>query len=115
MNSQKVQKRTESRGKRRNYQAEKYRKFGILQFLIERNMCPLSLEDFNNWKTYRKGKKRQYPQSEEFLNWIRFDFDGDGKPDFHLFGRDKDESYYVFRAFASNHTYKKYLMKILRF
>lgn len=103
----KVQKRTESRGKRRNYQAEKYRKFGILQFLIERNMCPLSLEDFNNWKTYRKGKKRQYPQSEEFLNWIRFDFDGDGKPDFHLFGRDKDESYYVFRAFASNHTYKK--------
>lgn len=102
----KVQKRTESRGKRRNYQAEKYRKFGILQFLIEKNMCPLSIEDFNNWKTYRKGKKREYPQSEKFLNWIRFDFDGDGKPDFHLFGKDKDESYYVFRTFASNPDYK---------
>ncbi|MGI9579810.1 type II CRISPR RNA-guided endonuclease Cas9 [Chryseobacterium sp. RRHN12] len=102
----KVQKRTESRGKRRNYQAEKYRKFGILQFLIERNMCPLSIEDFNNWKTYRKGKKREYPQSEEFLNWIRFDFDGDGLPDFHLFGKDKSESYYVFRALAGNPQYK---------
>lgn len=102
----KVQKRTESRGKRRNYQAEKYRKFGILQFLIERNMCPLSIEDFNNWKTYRKGKKREYPQSEEFLNWIRFDFDGDGLPDFHLFGKDKHESYYVFRAFVGNPEYK---------
>ena len=102
----KVQKRTESRGKRRNYQAEKYRKFGILQFLIEKDMCPLSVEDFNNWKTYRKGKKREYPQSEEFLNWIRFDFDGDGKPDFHLFGKDKNESYYVFRAFAGNKQYK---------
>ena len=102
----KVQKRTESRGKRRNYQAEKYRKFGILQFLIEKNMCPLSIEDFNNWKTYIKGKKREYPQSEKFLNWIRFDFDGDGKPDFHLFGKDKDESYYVFRTFASNPDYK---------
>ncbi len=102
----KVQKRTESRGKRRNYQAEKYRKFGILQFLIERNMCPLSTEDFNNWKTYKKGKKREYPQSEEFLNWIRFDFDGDGLPDFYLFGKDKYESYYVFRAFAGNSQYK---------
>ncbi|WP_394660231.1 type II CRISPR RNA-guided endonuclease Cas9 [uncultured Chryseobacterium sp.] len=102
----KVQKRTESRGKRRNYQAEKYRKFGILQFLIERNMCPLSIEDFNNWKTYRKGKKREYPQSEEFLNWIRFDFDGDGLPDFYLFGKDKYESYYVFRAFAGDPQYK---------
>ena len=102
----KVQKRTESRGKKRNYQAEKYRKFGILQFLIEKNMCPLSIEDFNNWKTYIKGKKREYPQSEKFLNWIRFDFDGDGKPDFHLFGKDKVESYYVFRTFASNPDYK---------
>jgi len=102
----KVQKRTESRGKRRNYQAEKYRKFEILQFLIERKMCPLSIEDFNNWKIYRKGKKREYPQSEEFLNWIRFDFDGDGLPDFHLFGKDKNESYYVFRAFAANPDYK---------
>lgn len=102
----KVQKRTESRGKRRNYQAEKYRKFGMLKFLIERDMCPLTEEDFKNWKTYRKGKKREYPQSEEFLNWIRFDFDSDGLPDFHLFGKGKDESYYVFRAFASNLDFK---------
>ena len=30
----KVQKRTESRGVRRNYQAEKYRKYELLEFLI---------------------------------------------------------------------------------
>jgi len=32
----KVQKRTESRGKRRNYQSEKYRKFALLDFLIQK-------------------------------------------------------------------------------
>ncbi len=102
----KVQKRTESRGKRRNYQAEKYRKFNLLEFLISRNMCPLSVEELNNWKQYRKGKKREYPQSEKFINWLRFDFNGDGKPDFHLFGRDEHESYYVFRAFSVDEKYK---------
>lgn len=98
----KVQKRTDSRGKRRNYQAEKYRKFALLQFLIEKNMCPLTIEELNKWRKYSKGQNREYPQSEAFVNWLRFDFDGDGKPDFHLLGKDKSESYYVFRAFAIN-------------
>lgn len=107
----KVQKRTESRGKRRNYQAEKYRKFAILEYLIQKGMCPLSIEDFNHWKLYRKGKKREYPGAKEFLNWIRFDFDGDGLPDFHLFGKAKDESYYIFRAFSADETYKNIFSK----
>ncbi|MGJ1318593.1 type II CRISPR RNA-guided endonuclease Cas9 [Sphingobacterium spiritivorum] len=107
----KVQKRTESRGKRRNYQAEKYRKFAILNFLIQKNMCPLSMEDFSNWKDYRKDRRREYPQSEEFLNWIRFDFDGDGFPDFQLFGKDRRESYYIFRAFSVNEDYKDVFIK----
>lgn len=98
----KVQKRTESRGKRRNYQSEKYRKFALLNFLIQKDMCPLQMDELANWKEYRKGKKREYPQSNEFINWIRFDFDGDGLPDFHLFEKDKDESYYVFRALAAD-------------
>ncbi|CAA7197615.1 type II CRISPR RNA-guided endonuclease Cas9 [Chryseobacterium potabilaquae] len=102
----KVQKRTQSRGKRRNYQAEKYRKFALLDFLIEKDMCPLTREEFNNWKLYKKGKRKEYPQSEVFLNWIRFDFDGDGLPDFHLFGKNKDESYYIFRAFSVDEKYK---------
>ncbi|WP_426473962.1 type II CRISPR RNA-guided endonuclease Cas9 [Chryseobacterium balustinum] len=102
----KVQKRTESRGKRRNYQSEKYRKFALLDFLIKKNMCPLKMDEFSNWKDYRKGKKREYPQSKAFLNWIRFDFNGDGLPDFHLFGKEKDDSYYVFRAFAADENHK---------
>lgn len=96
----KVQKRTESRGKRRNYQAEKYRKWELLEFLIEKNMCPLTLDELKLWKGYSKNQKREYPQSEKFINWLRFDFDGDGKPDLHLFNSGKDESYYVFRANA---------------
>ncbi len=102
----KVQKRTESRGKRRNYQAEKYRKWELLKFLIEKGMCPLTIDELNNWKKYRKGEQRKYPQSEEWINWLRFDFNGDGKPDFHLFGKDEHESYYIFRAAVLDSNFK---------
>ncbi|KAF2518536.1 hypothetical protein E0W68_09445 [Flavobacterium salilacus subsp. salilacus] len=101
-----VQKRTESRGKRRNYQSEKYRKYVLLQFLIEHNMCPLTIEELDEWRKYTKPYGRRYPQSEVFINWLRFDFNGDGKPDFHLLGKDKDESYYAFRAFATDEHYR---------
>jgi CRISPR-associated endonuclease Csn1 len=102
----KVQKRTESRGKRRNYQAEKYRKWKLLEFLIEKEMCPLTIEELDKWRKYVKGQRKEYPQSPEFINWLRFDFDGDGKPDFHLFGKDKNESYYIFRASIVNEEFK---------
>ena len=95
-----VKARTEARGKRRNYQAEKYRKWELLSFLIEQKMCPLSNEELNDWKHYTKDIGRKYPRSEKFIQWLRFDFDGDGKPDFNLFGYDKHESYYVFRMLA---------------
>src|ERR1700744_6244301 len=55
-----VQKRTESRSKRRNYQAEKYRKWALLQTLIEHGMCPLSIEELNEWRRYTKGSARKY-------------------------------------------------------
>ncbi|RYZ28007.1 MAG: hypothetical protein EOO10_10950 [Chitinophagaceae bacterium] len=97
-----VQKRTESRGKRRNYQAEKYRKWQLLQTLIENGMCPLTIEQLNEWRHYKKGVGRKYPQSEVFIQWLRFDFDGDGKPDFERFGFSKHESLYVFRMLASS-------------
>lgn len=96
-----VQKRTESRGKRRNYQAEKYRKWELLQTLIETRMCPLSLEQLNQWRHYTKGVGRKYPQDAKFIQWLRFDFDGDDKPDFERFGFSKHESLYVFRMLAS--------------
>lgn len=101
----KVLKRTESRGKRNNYRAEKYRKWELLKFLIENNMCPLSIEELNEWRKYKKGQKRKYPQSSDFINWIRYDFNGDGKPDFHLIGKSKHESLYAFRALAIDPEY----------
>jgi CRISPR-associated endonuclease Csn1 len=101
-----VQKRTESRGKRRNYQSEKYRKYALLQFLIEHNMCPLTITELDEWRKYTKPYGRRYPQSEAFINWLRFDFNGDGKPDFHLLDKDKNESYYAFRAFAADEHYR---------
>jgi CRISPR-associated endonuclease Csn1 len=93
-----VQKRTESRGKRRNYQAEKYRKWHLLECLIENKMCPLQMEDLNAWRHYKKGQGRKYPLDEKFIQWLRFDFDGDGKPDFERFGFNKHESLYIFRV-----------------
>lgn len=92
-----VQKRTESRSKRRNYQAEKYRKWALLQTLIEQKMCPLTIEELDKWRKYTKGVGREYPQSDAFIQWLRFDFDGDGKPDFERLGFSKHESYYLFR------------------
>jgi CRISPR-associated endonuclease Csn1 len=79
-----VQKRTESRSKRRNYQARKYRKWELLETLIlnEPRLCPLSIEELNGWRNYEKGRERIYPQSEPFINWLRLDFDGDGKSDY---------------------------------
>lgn len=95
-----VQKRTESRSKRRNYQAEKYRKWALLQVLVENKMCPLSLEELDGWRKYTKGVGRKYPQSEKFIQWIRFDFDGNGKPDFESLGFSKHENHYLFRLLA---------------
>jgi CRISPR-associated endonuclease Csn1 len=97
-----VQKRTESRGKRRNYQAEKYRKWALLKTLISVSLCPLTMDELNEWKHYKKGSGRRYPQSKKFIQWLRFDFDGDGKPDFERFGLSKHESLYVFRMLAAS-------------
>lgn len=95
-----VQKRTESRHKRRNYQAEKYRKWALLQLLIEKGMCPLSIGELDGWRKYGKDKGRRYPDSEKFIQWLRFDFDGDGKPDFERFGFSRHENHYLFRVLA---------------
>jgi CRISPR-associated endonuclease Csn1 len=95
-----VKKRTESRRKRRNYQAEKYRKWELLESLIANDLCPLSIEGLNQWKKYKKGTGRKYPEEKEFINWLRYDFNGDGKPDFEELGFSIHESHYLFRMLA---------------
>ncbi|MHB8904613.1 MAG: type II CRISPR RNA-guided endonuclease Cas9 [Melioribacteraceae bacterium] len=79
-----VKKRTESRGRRRNYQAEKYRKWKLLETLIcyEPKMCPLTIDELNEWRKYKKGEGTRYPSSREFKNWLKLDFNNDGIVDF---------------------------------
>lgn len=79
-----IQKRTESRSKRRNYQAKKYRKWELLETLIlnEPKLCPIGIEELDDWRKYEIGKDRIYPHSESFTNWLRLDFNGNGKADY---------------------------------
>lgn len=77
--------RTKKRSTRRLYQARKYRIWETLKLLIEDGYCPLSIEDLEKWSKYdkQKGLKRQYPvDAEKFEQWVRLDFDGDGKADY---------------------------------
>jgi CRISPR-associated endonuclease Csn1 len=79
-----VQERTKNRGIRRNYQARKYRKWSLLQELIQHTppLCPLTIEELDCWRKYRKDQPRKFPQSKEFLAWLKLDFNGDNTPDF---------------------------------
>ena len=54
-------KRTTHRSSRRLYNARRYRKWETLKVLIENDMCPLSIDELNNWKNYKKGVGRVYP------------------------------------------------------
>lgn len=77
--------RTKYRSTRRNYMARKYRLWATLQLLIDENLCPMTQEQLDRWSKYDKSKglKRQYPiDAYDFEQWIRLDFDGDGKPDY---------------------------------
>ncbi|MDR3227700.1 MAG: hypothetical protein LBT56_08540, partial [Prevotellaceae bacterium] len=77
--------RTKHRSSRRLYQARKYRIWETLKVLIEYGYCPLSMEDLDKWQKYdkEKGLKRQYPvDAVKFEQWVRLDFDGDGKADY---------------------------------
>tara|TARA_R110002096_G_scaffold218451_1_gene406549 strand:- start:265 stop:4440 length:4176 start_codon:yes stop_codon:yes gene_type:complete len=75
--------RTKNRSSRRLYNARRYRKWETLKILIENGFCPLDIENLNNWKNYKKGIGRIFPVNDKaFGDWIKLDFDNDGKPDF---------------------------------
>ena len=61
------------------------RTWATLEVLIKYNLCPLSQERLDSWKTYDKlnGKKREYPIDDiAFQKWIALDFDADGIADY---------------------------------
>lgn len=77
-----AQRRTQKRSARRLYQARKYRLWATLDVLIKEGFCPLTDEQLKLWRNYDKINKRKYPHIEVFEQWIRLDFNGDGKPDY---------------------------------
>ena len=78
--------RTKSRQVRRLYDTRRRRLWETLKLLIENNLCPLSMESLNKWMKYDKtrgGYSHQYPIEDTFFeNWIKLDFNNDGKPKF---------------------------------
>ena len=73
--------RTQKRSARNLYKARKCRIWGTLALLIEHKMCPLTIDELDQWRRYdkKKGLKRQYPiTAQKFEQWVRCDFDGDG-------------------------------------
>lgn len=75
--------RTKHRSSRRLYNARRYRKWETLKILIHHGFCPLSIDNLNNWKHYKKGEGRIFPLNDIlFQEWIKLDFNGDGIPDY---------------------------------
>lgn len=81
--------RTKKRSTRRLYQSRKYRLWSTLEILIREGYCPLSIENLDKWRHYSKEEAiknnnggRVYPVDDmAFDQWIKMDFNGDGKPD----------------------------------
>ncbi len=58
---------------RRQFYRKRLRKAKLLEVLIEQGMCPLSIEELNQWRRWDKNKKtkgRKFPDSDEFMKWI---------------------------------------------
>lgn len=77
--------RTKKRSVRHLYWARKQRLWSTLRLLIYNGYCPLSEQGLEKWSCYdkKRGLHRQYPVDElEFEQWVRLDFNNDGKPDY---------------------------------
>ncbi|SHL79951.1 type II CRISPR RNA-guided endonuclease Cas9 [Flavobacterium xinjiangense] len=75
--------RTGRRSLRRRYQSHKYKLWSTLEILITSGYCPMTIEELDLWRKYTKGIGRKYPVNAVlFNNWIKLDFNNDGKPDY---------------------------------
>ncbi len=66
--SSKAAERTRYRLARRLKFRRKLRKYETLKVLIEYDMCPLTMEELNTWRT-----SKIYPTSTDFVKWYRTD------------------------------------------
>lgn len=55
---------------RRQTYRRRLRKIKLLETLIDKAMCPLSMDELRLWKNYRRGKAKQFPNSKEFVDWL---------------------------------------------
>jgi CRISPR-associated endonuclease Csn1 len=83
--SSRAAERTAFRSARKIKFRRKLRKYETLKVLSKNNMCPLSIEEVEEW---RKSGFKKYPLNPEFLKWLRTDEDENINP-------------YVFRDSAS--------------
>jgi CRISPR-associated endonuclease Csn1 len=83
--SSRAAERTAFRSARKLKYRRKLRKYETLKVLSKNNMCPLSIEEVEEWK---KSGFKEYPLNPEFLKWLRTD-------------EDKNINPYVFRDRAS--------------
>ena len=83
--SSRAAERTGFRSARKLKYRRKLRKYETLKVLSKNNMCPLSIEEVEEWK---KSGFKQYPLNPEFLKWLRTD-------------EDKNINPYVYRDIAS--------------
>lgn len=71
----KAAERTKFRSARRLKFRRKLRKYETLKVLINNNMCPLTMEELENWR-----QNDVYPNSEAFINWYRTDENNHWEP-----------------------------------
>lgn len=83
--SSRAAERTAFRSARKLKYRRKLRKYETLKVLSNNGMCPLSIEEVEEWK---KSGFKKYPLNPEFLKWLRTD-------------EDKNVNPYVFRDKAS--------------
>ena len=65
--------RRDTRSKRNLIRARKYRKWELLEIILE-EYVPLEKKEFEQWSKYEKGQIRKFPENDEFLKWLACDF-----------------------------------------
>jgi len=66
--------RREARSKRNLIRARKYRKWELLEILVDGNFVPLTKTELEIWSKYKKGSIQKFPENELFLKWLACDF-----------------------------------------